>query len=171
MVTSQHRTTFNLDNRRRTFDYLMGFDDLLLLPHRIAYNEHPRSSPRHPFILSPIHTPTHPQITRHVAEIIQRQEFILKLARALMMFGAPTHRLQSQMQSTARVLDIELSCMYLPDIMLISFDDSVTSTSNIKFIRQGSALDLGKLQDAYKLYWKVRLSPAVADLCSCGRGD
>lgn len=50
--------------------------------------------------------------------------------------------------------------MYLPDVMLISFDDSSTSTSSIKFIRQGSALDLGKLQDAYKLYWKVRTSPS-----------
>ncbi|KAF9810817.1 hypothetical protein IEO21_06797 [Rhodonia placenta] len=94
-------------------------------------------------------------ITRHVAEIVQRQEFILKLARAMMMFGGPTHRLQAQIQSTAKVLDISLSCMYLPDVMLISFDDTATSTSNIKFIRQGSALDIGKLQDAYALYWKV----------------
>ncbi|KAH9840878.1 uncharacterized protein C8Q71DRAFT_702019 [Rhodofomes roseus] len=94
-------------------------------------------------------------ITRHVAEIVQRQEFILKLARAMMMFGGPTHRLQAQIQATGRVLDIQLSCMYLPDVMLISFDDATTSTSNIKFIRQASALDIGKLQDAYALYWKV----------------
>ncbi|PCH39674.1 DUF1212-domain-containing protein, partial [Wolfiporia cocos MD-104 SS10] len=94
-------------------------------------------------------------ITRHVAEIVQRQEFILKLARAMMMFGGPTHRLQAQIQATGKVLDIPLSCMYLPDVMLISFDDATTSTSNIKFIRQGSALDIGKLQDAYALYWKV----------------
>ena len=107
------------------------------------------------------------QITRHVAEIIQRQEFILKLARAMMMFGGPTHRLQAQMQSTARVLDIELSCMYLPDVMLISFDDAATSTSNIKFIRQSSALDIGKLQEAHKLYWKVRASERVLGAMAC----
>ncbi|CCM05223.1 uncharacterized protein FIBRA_07433 [Fibroporia radiculosa] len=94
-------------------------------------------------------------ITRHVAEIVQRQEFIMKLARAMMMFGGPTHRLQAQIQSTAKVLDITLSCMYLPDVMLISFEDPTTSTSNIKFIRQASALDIGKLQDAHALYWKV----------------
>ena len=107
------------------------------------------------------------QITRHVAEIIQRQEFILKLARAMMMFGGPTHRLQAQMQSTARVLDIELSCMYLPDVMLISFDDAATSTSNIKFIRQSSALDIGKLQEAHKLYWKVRASERALGATGC----
>lgn len=45
--------------------------------------------------------------------------------------------------------------MYLPDVLLVSFDDSVTGTSNLKLIRQGSALDIGKLSNAYKLYWKV----------------
>ncbi|ESK97089.1 pheromone-regulated membrane protein prm10 [Moniliophthora roreri MCA 2997] len=94
-------------------------------------------------------------ITRHVAQIIQRQEFILKLARVMMMFGAPAHRLQSQIKATARVLEVEISCMYLPDVMLISFDDSHTGTSQVKFLRQSSSLDLGKLSDAYKVYWKV----------------
>ena len=101
------------------------------------------------------------QITRHVAEIVSRQEFILKLARAMMMFGGPTHRMQALIMATAKVLDIQLSCMYLPDVMLISFDDPSTSTSNIKFIRQGSALDIGKLQEANELYWKVRARRVV----------
>lgn len=94
-------------------------------------------------------------ITRHVAAILQRQEFILKLARAMMMFGGPSHRLVAQIQSTARVLELEMSCMYLPDVMWISFEDSATGTSNVKFIRQGSALDLGKLGEAHGLYWDV----------------
>ncbi|KIM76313.1 hypothetical protein PILCRDRAFT_12907 [Piloderma croceum F 1598] len=53
-------------------------------------------------------------ITRHVAEIIQRQEFILKLTRALVMFGGLSHRLQAQIQVTARVLDLLNSavCIY-----------------------------------------------------------
>ena len=102
------------------------------------------------------------QITRHVAEIVCRQEFILKLARAMMMFGGPSHRLQAQIKATAKVLDIELSCLYLPDVMLISFDDAATGTSSIKFIRQGSALDIGKLQEAHELYWRV----SVPILCA-----
>ena len=84
-----------------------------------------------------------------------------------MAFGGPSNRLQAQIQATARVLDLEVSCMYLPDVMLISFDDSSTSTSNIKFIRQGSSLDIGKLQEAHKLYWKVW----QAFLRSCGCQD
>ncbi len=98
-----------------------------------------------------------PQITRHISSLISRQTFILKLVRAMMMFGGPTHRLQAQIQSTAHVLEISLSCMYLPDMMLVAFDDDITSTSSVKLIRQGSALDLGKLQDAHKVYWHVRV--------------
>ncbi|KAF8151525.1 hypothetical protein B0H34DRAFT_664487 [Crassisporium funariophilum] len=94
-------------------------------------------------------------ITRHVAQIVRREEFLMKLTRAMMMFGGPSHRLQAQILSAARVLDIELSFMYLPDVVLLSFDDSGTGTSHIKLIRQTSALNLGKLNDAFALYWKV----------------
>ncbi|KZV65985.1 DUF1212-domain-containing protein [Peniophora sp. CONT] len=73
----------------------------------------------------------------------------------MMMFGGPTHRLSAQILSTGRVLEVSLSCMYLPDTMLLSFDDEITSTSNIKLIKQASALDLTKLTYAYKTYWAV----------------
>jgi len=39
--------------------------------------------------------------------------------------------------------------------MLIAFDDDITSTSSVKLIRQSSALDLGKLQEAHRIYWRV----------------
>jgi uncharacterized membrane protein YjjP (DUF1212 family) len=73
----------------------------------------------------------------------------------MMMFGGPPHRLQYQIQSAARVLDINLSLLYLPDVTLISFDDAATGTSHIKLIRQASALDLDKLKSAFRLYWRV----------------
>jgi uncharacterized membrane protein YjjP (DUF1212 family) len=91
----------------------------------------------------------------HVAEILQRQEFILKLARALMMFGAPSHRLEAQLQATARVLDINVSVIYLPNVMLLSFGDPATRTSETKFLKQGASLDLGKLLKTHMLYWRV----------------
>ena len=50
------------------------------------------------------------------------------------------------------MLDVELSLLYLPDVALISFNDSLTGTSHIKLIRQGSALDIGKLTDAFHPY-------------------
>mgnify|MGYP001252668171 FL=1 len=74
----------------------------------------------------------------------------------MMMFGGPSHRLQSQIQSAARVLDIKLSFLYLPDFAMISFEDPASATSHIKLIRQPSALNIAKLTEAYQLYWEVR---------------
>lgn len=73
----------------------------------------------------------------------------------MMMFGGPSHRLTAQIQSAARVLDVPISILYLPDVVLLSFDDGSTGTSHIRLIRQASALDIGKLTDAFALYWKV----------------
>ncbi|SCZ87459.1 BZ3500_MvSof-1268-A1-R1_Chr2-2g04925 [Microbotryum saponariae] len=83
----------------------------------------------------------------------ERQQFILKLARAFMMFGAPSHRLEAQLQATARVLEINCQVIYIPAVMLVSFGDSATHTSEVRFVRQSSGLDLGKLKTAYMIYY------------------
>ncbi|ORY88404.1 hypothetical protein BCR35DRAFT_263408, partial [Leucosporidium creatinivorum] len=67
-------------------------------------------------------------------------------------YGAPTHRLEAQIQATARVLELELQCIYLPGMMLISFGDSQTHTSDVKFLKQANGLDLGKIQAAFAIY-------------------
>lgn len=94
-------------------------------------------------------------IVAHVAAILARQEFIMKLARAFMMFGAPSHRLEAQMQATARVLEINCQVIYLPGVMLISFGDPATHTSETVFLKQANGLDLGKLLAAYYVYYNV----------------
>ncbi|GAA5870716.1 hypothetical protein JCM8547_005037 [Rhodosporidiobolus lusitaniae] len=107
-------------------------------------------------------------ITEHVAAILERQEFILKLARAFMMFGAPSHRLEAQIQATARVLELPYcTAMYLPNLMLINFADPATCTSDIKFVKQPSGLDFGKLKTAYYIYNKtIRDKLSVSDASS-----
>ncbi|BGP09448.1 Uncharacterized UPF0442 protein C7D4.12c [Rhodotorula toruloides] len=94
-------------------------------------------------------------ITQHVAAIIERQQFIMKMARAFMMFGAPSHRLEAQMQATARVLEINCQVIYIPGVMMLSFGDAATHTSDIKFLKQANGLDLGKLMAAYLVYFNV----------------
>ncbi|KAK4705172.1 hypothetical protein P7C70_g1030, partial [Phenoliferia sp. Uapishka_3] len=90
-----------------------------------------------------------------VAAILERQQFIMKLARVFMMFGAPSHRLEAQMQATARVLELNVQVVYIPGVMLLSFGDSATHTSDIKFLKQANGLDLGKLLAAYLIYYNV----------------
>jgi hypothetical protein len=95
------------------------------------------------------------QIIQHVAAILARQQFLMKLARALMMFGSPSHRLETQIQATAKVLEINAQVVYLPGTMLISFGDDATHTSETKFLKQATGLDLGKLKATHDLYWNV----------------
>ncbi len=75
------------------------------------------------------------KITIHIAETLSRQKYIIKLCRALMLFGAPTHRLEEYLQMTARVLEIDGQFLYLPGCMIISFDDRSTHTTEVKIVR------------------------------------
>ncbi|KAK8858543.1 hypothetical protein IAR55_002772 [Kwoniella newhampshirensis] len=94
-------------------------------------------------------------IIQHVAAILARQQFLMKLARALMMFGSPSHRLETQIQATAKVLELNCQVVYLPGTMLLSFGDDATHTSETKFLKQSTGLDLGKLLATHHLYWNV----------------
>ncbi|KAH8197710.1 hypothetical protein TruAng_008127 [Truncatella angustata] len=95
------------------------------------------------------------RITIHVANILKRQEFIIKLCRALMMFGAPTHRLEEYLRMMARVLEIDGQFLYLPGCMIISFDDLSTHTTEVKIVRSVQGVNLGKLKDSHEIYKEV----------------
>ncbi|CEJ93809.1 Putative Duf1212 domain containing protein [[Torrubiella] hemipterigena] len=95
------------------------------------------------------------RITVHIADIISRHRYLIKLCRALMMYGAPTHRLEEYMAMSARVLEIEGQFLYIPSCMLISFDDSSTHTTEVKIVRVPQGIDLGKLRDVHNIYKDV----------------
>ncbi|KAL4783190.1 hypothetical protein BJX76DRAFT_262380 [Aspergillus varians] len=95
------------------------------------------------------------RITVHIAELLARQRYMILLCKALMKFGAPTHRLEEYMKMTARVLEIDASFLYLPGCMIISFDDVSTHTTEVKLIRVNQGVDLGKLSDAHAVYKEV----------------
>lgn len=92
------------------------------------------------------------RITVHISDVLTRQKFLLMLCKAFMLFGAPNHRLEEYMTLTANVLEIEAVFLYFPGIMLASFGDPVMRTSEMKLIRVGQGLDLGKLDEAHEIY-------------------
>jgi uncharacterized membrane protein YjjP (DUF1212 family) len=95
------------------------------------------------------------KLTIHISEIIVRQRYLMQLCRAMMRYGAPTHRLEEYMQMTARVLDVEAQFMYLPGCMLMSFDDTYTRTAEVKLVRVVQGLDLGRLEEVHNHYKRV----------------
>ncbi|KAF4618401.1 hypothetical protein G7Y89_g14902 [Cudoniella acicularis] len=97
------------------------------------------------------------RITVHIAEILSRQKYLMKLCRALMDYGAPTHRLEEYMKMSSRVLEIEGQFLYIPGCMIISFDDAETHTTQVKLVKGSVAVgvDLGKLKDTHEVYKEV----------------
>lgn len=95
------------------------------------------------------------KITVHIAGILQRQRFIMKMCRALMLYGAPTHRLEEYMTMTSRVLEIDGQFIYFPGCMLVSFGDAATRTSEVHLIRCTQGLNLWKLNETHRIYKAV----------------
>lgn len=98
---------------------------------------------------------TKARITVHIADVLERQRFILTLCKAFMLFGAPTHRLEEYMSMTAQVLEIDGSFIYFPGCMLVSFGDLNARTSEMKLVRCAQGLDLGKLDEVHDVYKNV----------------
>jgi uncharacterized membrane protein YjjP (DUF1212 family) len=95
------------------------------------------------------------KITKHIAGIILRHRYLLALCRALMIYGAPTHRLETYLKMSARALEIDGQFMYIPGVMLLSFDDSETHTTEVKIVRAAGGVDLGRMHEVHELYKRV----------------
>lgn len=95
------------------------------------------------------------RIKIHVAHILKRQQYIIRMCRALMLFGAPTHRLEEYLAATAKVLEINSQFLYIPGCMIISFDDVLTHTAEVKIVRTAQGVNLGKLKDTHEIYKEV----------------
>ncbi|KAE8153629.1 hypothetical protein BDV25DRAFT_21995 [Aspergillus avenaceus] len=95
------------------------------------------------------------QITLQIAQIIARERYIMQLCKALMIFGAPTHRLEEYMQMTAKVLEVDSQYLYVPGCMIMSFDDPSTRTAEVKLVRVAQGVDLGRLSETHNVYKNV----------------
>lgn len=84
--------------------------------------------------------------------MINRQEFLIKLARALMTFGAPSHRIESQLVAAARILEVEAEFIHLPGVIICSFGDQELGCSETHFVKCGGRLSLGALHKVHLIY-------------------
>ncbi|KAJ7044483.1 hypothetical protein C8F04DRAFT_1206851 [Mycena alexandri] len=95
------------------------------------------------------------KIEFNVTSMINRQDFLLKLARSLMTFGAPSHRIESQLIAAARILEVEAEFIHLPGVIICSFGDQELGCSETHFIKCGGRLSLGPLHDVHVIYRHV----------------
>ncbi len=59
----------------------------------------------------------------------------MKLAHCLMAFGAPSHRIESQLVAAARILEVDAEFIHLPNLIIVCFGDPETKTSETHFLR------------------------------------
>ncbi|KAJ7180244.1 DUF1212-domain-containing protein [Mycena crocata] len=95
------------------------------------------------------------KIEFNVSSMLKRQDFLLKLARALMTFGAPSHRIESQLIAAARILEVEAEFIHLPNIIICSFGDQELGCSETHFIKCVGRLALGALHKIHVTYRSV----------------
>ncbi|KAH7343993.1 hypothetical protein B0J17DRAFT_644935 [Rhizoctonia solani] len=96
-----------------------------------------------------------PTIVLNINTIPDRQKFILRLAKALMTYGAPSHRIESQLIAAARVLEVDASFVHLPSIIIAAFGDPASNQSETHFVKSSGGLDLGRLHTTHAIYRKV----------------
>lgn len=72
-----------------------------------------------------------------------------------MLFGSPSHRLESQLKATAVVLDVDAEFVHMPNIVIASFGDIDTKTSQTHFIKVNGNLQLGRLHSIHNIYRQV----------------
>ncbi|KAF9173990.1 hypothetical protein BGX20_001392 [Mortierella sp. AD010] len=85
------------------------------------------------------------RITNAVADILERQDYILQLAKSMIKYGAPSHRLEETIDHSAKLLELNLQCIYMPNVMIISFTDFETHTSETHLLRVSAGLNMCKV--------------------------
>lgn len=81
--------------------------------------------------------------------------YIIRACRALMMYGAPTHRLETYIQRTAEALHLEVQAFYLPNCMIISFDSlgsDARRSVDVQIVTCSQSLNLSKLIEVHQIY-------------------
>lgn len=93
-----------------------------------------------------------PDVVAEVADILACRKYLLKLCHAFMVYGAPTHRLEEYLSSSARALRIDADFMYIPSAMMITFIDHTIQTNSVDLVRSNEGVDLGRLKDVVNVY-------------------
>ncbi|KAF9955019.1 hypothetical protein BGZ72_004105 [Mortierella alpina] len=155
--TAAHR--HNASNHRGSFQLDGGFP--ASFPPGNSPLQSPNISPRGSFsydnstsggtTVHSLSTEEKMRITFAVADILQRQDYVLRLARAMIKFGAPSHRLEDAVDHTARTLELNLQCVYLPNIMIVAFTDYETHTSETHLLKVSAGLDMYKFAQVHQI--------------------
>ena len=84
------------------------------------------------------------------------ESFIEELARSLLAFGAPAHRMETQLSEAAQELNTPAEFVVLPNVVFGAFSrNDMTTTDGLRVYRREGDLSLSKLRDTQAIFKRV----------------
>ncbi|KAL5487451.1 PRM10_3 [Sanghuangporus weigelae] len=87
--------------------------------------------------------------------VVNQQRFIIILARALVAFGSPSHRVEPQLTSLASLFELPAQFVHTVGCVQICFGHPETRTSETLLVKADINLDLGRINDTHAVYRAV----------------
>ncbi|ORY07720.1 DUF1212-domain-containing protein [Basidiobolus meristosporus CBS 931.73] len=111
----------------------------------------------------------HIALTAQIANTILHHDYLILLAKAMITFGSPAHRLEQNLYEASKALNLRASVAYMPGVTFISFLDPNTHTSDTHIVRSVVGYHMDKLEKTYFLskeviHEKINLKDAYAIL-------
>jgi len=83
------------------------------------------------------------------------------LAKALILYGAPSHRIESQLEAISVLLRVKLQVVYIPGVAILCFGGNFfMPRAETRFVKASTHVNLGKLKSVHQIYKKVVHSQA-----------
>ncbi|KAJ2724610.1 pheromone-regulated protein prm10 [Coemansia sp. Benny D115] len=96
------------------------------------------------------------ELVDRIAGILEKQDFLMHLARAWHAFGSPVHRMEANLLEVSRYLDIDACFFTVPGLTLISFGDPDTHSSETHIVRASDGYDMYRLERANRISRDLR---------------
>ncbi|UNI20875.1 hypothetical protein JDV02_006924 [Purpureocillium takamizusanense] len=81
-----------------------------------------------------------------------RKQCLIKLCRAFLLYGAPTHSIEEFMTVSSVHLDIDAHFLYVPMSMVVTFDDGTRGGTELHIIRLEPGIEVGRLMEVFRIY-------------------
>lgn len=86
---------------------------------------------------------------------VDRRDFLLKLTQALLTFGSPSYRIESQLLAASVILEVDAEFVYLPGVIIVVFHNRETKTTRLHTVRSSGRLALTYLHRVHDIYKDV----------------
>ncbi|KAF8336510.1 uncharacterized protein EI90DRAFT_2911443 [Cantharellus anzutake] len=94
-----------------------------------------------------------------------RRHYIVMLARSYLAYGTPSHRIETQLASAAKALDIHADFLLIPNTIFACFyDPNERRQASMHVIKVVGRLSLAAVEDAWSIYQDVNSSRITAEV-------